>query len=174
MLIVVCVSVDFLYLIMRNNNLLQYIKYVIFFFFFIGCDNNPSKIKTCLNHESNTTSYKKFGIGPPLKYLKTNKMNHERYDLKLDSLLEYIHTYNSNEFVKVDYEWFSNGKLINNINFSVLTHKDGMYYHEDTLYNGSVFYSNYDVKEKYCCDNCTPIENLIKKDFIVENGNKLQ
>jgi hypothetical protein len=161
---------------MRNNYLLQYIKHVILLLFFIGCNNKtPSKVKTCLSQVNNNKGfYKKFGIGPPLKYIKTNKLNHERYDSNLDSLLEYIHTYNSDEFVKVEYEWYSNRKLINNINFSVLTYKDGLYYHEDTLYHGSVFYSNYDVKEKYCCDNCTPLENLIKRDFIVENGNKLQ
>lgn len=161
---------------MKNNSSIKYLQLMIVLFF-IGCNYNisPNKVKTCLSQDNiDKGLYKVFWYGPPLKYTENVLFPQEVYDSKLDSILEYIHIHDSTGKNSVYYEWYGTNTTINEINFSVLKFKDGLFYHEDTLYNGSVFYSNYDVKEKYCCDNCTPLEDLIKKDFIVENGIKRQ
>ena len=121
--------------------------------------------------QKNKDSYndKKFGYGPPLKSITMDGYRlSEIYDDTLDPKLEYIHTYNGD----IIYEWYGNRDEINEINFSVLEYINGLYFHNDTLYDGNVFHSNYEVKEKYCCDNCTPLDVLIKNDFIVRKGRK--
>ena len=104
------------------------------------------------------------GLGPSLEYIK---LNYEYLSDKVSPLLEYIHVYKNNKFDSVYYEWYSNRDEINNINYSVLELKNGLYYYNDTLYSGNIFYSNNDIQSNYCCDYCTPLDSLIKKDFIV-------
>ncbi len=128
--------------------------------------------KKCLDKFPDTWSQKDFGYGPPLKYIGPGK-NHEVYDSELDSLLESIWVVNYTKRDTLCYEWYSNRQEKNNINFSVLEFKNNLYYHNDTLYNGNVFFSNYHVKKDYCCDNCTPLDSLIKKDFIVKSGKRI-
>ena len=127
----------------------------------------------CIKNSNSTYSIK-FGYGAALEYLKSDELNHEIYTKNVNPLLEYIHIYKNGFFDSVYYEWYSNRDVINNINHSVLTLKDGLYYHNDTLYTGNVFFSNYHIKTQYCCDECTPLETLIKKDFLVTNGSKIK
>ena len=127
--------------------------------------------KKCLDKLPDYWNYKEFSYGPPLKYIGPGR-NHEVYDSELDSLLESIWVMNYTKRDTLCYEWYSNHQEKNNINFSVLEFKNDSYYHNDTLYDGNVFYSNYHIKEDYCCDNCTPLDSLIKKDFIVRFGKR--
>lgn len=134
---------------------------------------NFTESNSCVNGiEQDLSLTIEFNYGPPLKYIKTNVLNHEVYDSKLDSLLEYIRIYKDGKMDSDYYVWYSNRDEINNINFSVLNYVQDLYYHNDTLFTGNVFYSNYNIKEMYCCDTCTPLDDLIKKDFIVKNGKK--
>ena len=121
---------------------------------------------------NNSIYSKKFGYGPSLEYLKSDELSHEIYTNNVNPLLEFIHIYKNGIFDSIYYEWYSNGDVINNINHSVLNLKKGLYYHNDTLYSGNVFFSNYHVKTNYCCDECTPLETLVKKDFLVKKGIK--
>ena len=90
----------------------------------------------------------------------------------MDSLLEYVITLKNGKRDSLIYEWYSNRREKNNINISVLKIKNGLYYHDDTLYSGNVFHSNYNVIN---LDIHTPsvnylLDSLIKRDFIVRLG----
>ncbi|MBU46580.1 MAG: hypothetical protein CMD28_04035 [Flavobacteriales bacterium] len=123
----------------------------------------------CQNNDTNMYSIK-FGYGPTLEYVKSDELNHEINSNNYEKKLEYIHLYKNNLFDSLYYEWQHNGNVINNINFLNLEFKEGVYYCSDTLYSGNVFFSNNEVEEKYCCEICTPLNTLIKKDFIIING----
>ena len=92
----------------------------------------------------------------------------------MDSLLEYVFTLKNGKRDSLVYEWHPNRYLENNINFSVLEIREGRFYHNDTLYSGNVFHSNYNIINNptinYCCDTCSPIDLFLKKDFIVRLG----
>ena len=78
----------------------------------------------CIKNNNSVFS-KKFGLGPSLEYIK---LNYEYLSDKVSPLLEYIHVYKNNKFDSVYYEWYSNRDEINNINYSVLELKNGLYY----------------------------------------------
>lgn len=129
------------------------------------------------NYNSSTISTFEFNYGPPLEYIDT-RINQEVYNSELDSLLEYVYTLKNGKRDSLIYEWHSNRKEKNNINISVLKIKNGLYYHDDTLYSGNVFHSNYnplnDSTIDYCCDTCSSLDIFIEKDFIVRSGVKLK
>lgn len=114
-----------------------------------------------------------FNYGPPLEYIGP-RLNQEVYNTDLDSLLEYVYTLKNGKRDSLVYEWYPNRYVENNINFSVLEIREGRYYHNDTLYSGNVFHSNYNPMNNptidYCCDTCSPLDLFLKKDFIVRLG----
>ena len=111
-----------------------------------------------------------FNYGPPLEYVGPG-LNQEVYNSELDSLLEYVYTFKNGKRDSLVYEWYSNRLEKNNINISVLEIKNGLYYHDDTLYSGNVFHSNYNVinVNTYPSVNYL-LDSLIKRDFIVRAG----
>ena len=140
--------------------------YSIFIWCLLGC-----------NYNSSTISSFEFNYGPPLEYIGPGR-NQEVYNPELDSLLEYVYTLKNGKRDSLIYEWYSNRREKNNINISVLKIKNGLYYHNDTLYSGNVFHSNYNPLNNssidYCCDICSPLDLFIEKDFIVRSGVKLK
>jgi len=127
---------------------------------------------SCNIGNSNYSQFE-FNYGPPLEYIGP-RLNQEVYNTDLDSLLEYVFTLKNGKRDSLVYEWHPNRYLENNINFSVLEIREGRFYHNDTLYSGNVFHSNYNIINNptinYCCDTCSPIDLFLKKDFIVRLG----
>ena len=126
------------------------------------------------NYNSSTISSFEFNYGPPLEYIGPGR-NQEVYNSELDSLLESVYTLKNGKRDSLIYEWYCNRNEKNNINLSVLEVKNGLYYHNDTLYNGNIFHSNYNVIN-FDTNNLSIdylLDRLIKEDFIVRSGKRI-